>query len=154
MEIRVIDFEVLTRNFKPYVDGYLKIEDEKKNFIKSIESEKKEFEEIVKRAQSGLLMDSSSQEKDSNRAKDLQDILMQKDIEYKTMVKTMSDDLNTNVYDQLESIIAEWTKDKEIDLVMGKMEVIFNSERVDVTNNILELIKEKNLFFEKENATI
>ena len=33
MELRVIDFEVLTRNFQPYVDGYKEIESEKRKML-------------------------------------------------------------------------------------------------------------------------
>ena len=30
---------------------------------------------------------------------------------------------------------------------MGKMEVIFNTDKIEVTNQILDLIREKNLFY-------
>ena len=36
MELRVIDFENLTRNFQPYVEGYKEIESEKRKMLKSI----------------------------------------------------------------------------------------------------------------------
>ena len=147
MEIRVIDFEILTRNFQPYVDGYKNIESEKRKMLESVDPEKKEFESIIKRAQSGILMDESSQKRDSERLRQLQENLMKLDMEFKKTIKSMTDDLNSQIYDQLSIIVDEWAKQNNIDLVMGKMEVIFNTDKIEVTNQILDLIKEKNLFY-------
>lgn len=147
MEIRVIDFEILTRNFQPYVDGIKNIESEKRKMLESVDPDKREFESIVKRAQSGILIDESSQKKDSERLRQLQENLMKLDMDFKKKIKSMSDDLNNEVYEQLSTIIDEWSKQNSIDLVMGKMEVIFNTEKIEITNQILDLIKEKNLFY-------
>lgn len=152
MEIRVIDFEVLTRNFQPYVEGYKNIESEKRKMLESVDPEKKEFESIIKRAQSGILMDESSQKRDSERLRQLQESLMKLDMEFKRKIKSMTDELNGSVYDQLSVIVDEWAKEKSIDLVIGKMEVIFNTERIEVTNEILDLIKQKNLFYNEEEV--
>lgn len=152
MEIRVIDFEVLTRSFQPYVEGYKNIESEKRKMLESVDPEKKEFESIIKRAQSGILMDEASQKRDSERLRQLQESLMKLDMEFKRKIKSMTDELNGSVYDQLSVIVDEWAKEKSIDLVIGKMEVIFNTERVEVTNEILDLIKQKDLFYNEEEV--
>jgi len=154
MEIRVIDFEVLTRNFQPYVEGYKNIESEKRKMLESVDPEKKEFESIIKRAQSGILMDEASQKRDSERLRQLQESLMKLDMEFKRKIKSMTDELNGSVYDQLSVIVDEWAKEKSIDLVIGKMEVIFNTERVEVTNEILDLIKQKNLFYNEGESIV
>jgi Skp family chaperone for outer membrane proteins len=148
MEIRVVDFEILTRNFQPYVDGYKDIESEKRKMLDSIEPDRKEMEGILKRSQMGLIVDETSQKKDIELFKKLQEKLMKKDIEFKTKLKEMTDDLNSNVYDQLSIIISDWAKENSIDLVMGKMEVVFNIETIEITNNILDIIKEKKLFYQ------
>lgn len=154
MEIRVIDFEVLTRNFQPYVDGYKNIESEKRKMLESVDPEKKEFESIIKRAQSGIVMDESSQKRDSERLRQLQENLMKLDMEFKKTIKSMTDDLNSQIYDQLSTIVDEWAKQNNIDLVMGKMEVIFNTDKIEVTNQILDLIKEKNLFYTEVETVV
>ena len=59
----------------------------------------------------------------------------------------MSDELNTNVYEQLAVIVEEWSKANSINLVMGKMEVIFNTDDIDATEQMLEAIKEKGLYY-------
>lgn len=147
MELRVIDFEVLTRNFQPYVDGYKNIESEKRKMLESVEPSRKEMQEIIKRSQSCLIVDEMSQKRDMEKFKQLQDALMKADNEFKTQLKELSEDLNTNVYDQLAVIVDAWANANSIDLVMGKMEVIFNTDKVDATNEIMEIIKQKGLFY-------
>jgi Skp family chaperone for outer membrane proteins len=147
MELRVIDFEVLTRNFQPYVDGYKNIESEKRRMLESVEPSKKEMQDIIKRSQSGLIVDEMSQKRDMEKFKQLQDTLMKADNEFKAQLKEMSEDLNTSVYDQLSVIVNEWANANSIDLVMGKMEVIFNTDKVDATNEIMEIIKQKGFFY-------
>jgi Skp family chaperone for outer membrane proteins len=147
MELRVIDFEVLTRNFQPYVDGYKNIESEKRKMLESVEPSRKEMQDIIKRSQSGLIVDEMSQKRDMEKFKQLQDTLMKSDNDFKAQLKDMSEELNTSVYNQLEVIVNEWANTNSIDLVMGKMEVIFNTDKVDVTNEIMEIIKQKGLFY-------
>jgi Skp family chaperone for outer membrane proteins len=147
MELRVIDFEVLTRNFQPYVDGYKNIESEKRRMLESVEPSRKEMQDIIKRSQSGLIVDEMSQKRDMEKFKQLQDTLMKADNEFKSQLKEMSEDLNTSVYEQLSVIVDAWASANSIDLVMGKMEVIFNTDKVDATNEIMEIIKQKELFY-------
>lgn len=147
MELRVIDFEVLTRSFQPYIDGYKEIESEKRKMLESIDPQRKEMEAIIKRSQEGQIKDEVSQEKEMTRFRELQEGLMKVDSEFKKQLKQMSEDINTSVYDQLSVIIAEWSNANSINLVMGKMEVIFNTDDIDATEQILEAIKEKGMYY-------
>lgn len=149
MEIRVIDFEVITRSFQPYVEGYKEIESEKRAMLSSVDEDKKEMESIIRRSQSGIVMDENSQKRDGERFRQLQEKLMKLDMEFKTKLKNMNDDLNSKVFDELSVIVSEWSTANSIDLVTGKMEVIFSSEKIEVTNQIIEVIKDKGLFYEE-----
>ncbi len=149
MEIRVIDFEILTRSFQPYVDGYKEIESEKRSMLESVDDDKKEMESIIRRSQSGIVMDETSQKRDAERFRQLQEKLMKLDMDFKRRIKEMNDDLNTKVFEQLSEIVNEWSSQNSIDLVMGKMEVIFNTERMEITNQIIEVVKSKGLFYEE-----
>lgn len=150
MKIRVVDFEVLTKNFQPYVDGYRNIESEKRKMLDSIEPDRKEIESILKRSQMGLVVDDASQKRDVEKFKKLQEKLMKLDIEFKNKLKEMSDELNSSTYDQLSVIISEWATENSIDLITGKMEVVFNKPDIEVTEQIIELIKQKDLFYKEE----
>jgi Skp family chaperone for outer membrane proteins len=147
MELRVIDFEVLTRNFQPYVEGYKQIESEKRKMLESIDPDKKEMETIIKRSQSDLVLDEASQKRDMEAFRQIQEKLMKLDQDFKRKLKEMSDELNTNVYDELSVIVEEWATANSINLVMGKMEVIFNTDDIDATEQILEVIKEKGVYY-------
>jgi Skp family chaperone for outer membrane proteins len=148
MELRVIDFDILTRNFQPYVDGYKDIESEKRAMLDSIQPVRKEMEEIMRSSTS--ILDEVSQQKSAERFRVLQDGLMKSDSEFKIKLKGLQEDLNTSVYDQLSEIISVWAKENSINLVMGKMEVIFNTDDIDATEDILSIIKEKDLFYKVE----
>lgn len=147
MEIRVVDFDILTRNFQPYIDGYKNIELEKKALIESIQPMRKEIEALLTSANSGLIVNEAIQRQNAERFKVLQDKLMRADGDFKRKLKGMQDDLNTSVYEQLSDIISERSKENSIDLVMGKMEIVFSTKNVEVTDQILEIIKTKNLLY-------
>lgn len=147
MNLKVIDFDILTRNFKPYVDGIKNIDSEKISMLDSIQPIKKEMESILTKSQSGLILSDMDQKRDVDRFRYLQDSLMKSDMEFKNKLKAMSDDLNAIVYEQLSKIISEWASENSIDVVIGKMEVVFNTPDSEVTNEIISIIKEKNLYF-------
>lgn len=146
MNLKVIDFEILTKNFKPYVDGIKNIDSEKRSMLESIQPIKKEMESILAKSQSGLILSDNDQKRDVDRFRYLQDSLMKSDMEFKNKLKGMSDDLNVIVYEQLSKIISEWSMVNSIDIVIGKMEVVFNLKDHEITNDIIEILKDKNLF--------
>jgi Skp family chaperone for outer membrane proteins len=153
MEIRVVDFDVLTKNYKNYQDGVKEMSDYRVNFIKKLEPVKAEMEAIIKAAQSGLIMDQKSQNEKEKTFAELQEKAMSYDNEFKTTMKQMQNDLNGRTYDELSVLITEWSEKNAIDLVMGKMEVVFVTKNNDITEDILNIIKEKNLFVDFEELT-
>lgn len=150
MKLRVIDFDLLTRSFQPYVDGALEIEKEKKEMIESVSPQRKEMESIIKSHTSGIIIDEISQKANIERVRQIQDELMKKDQEFKFRIKELRDNLNTSVYDQLSTIITDWSKENGVDLTMGKMEVVYSSDELDATNHIIEILKQKNLFYQSQ----
>jgi hypothetical protein len=149
MKLRAVDFDTLTRGFQPYIDGYLNIEAEKKSLIESIQPQKKEIEAIIASSSSGLIVDEMTQKRNVERFRVLQEELMKKDQEFKIRLKDMKDELNTSVYDQLSEIITEWSKENSIDMVIGKMEVVYCNDECDVTDEIVEILRTKGLYQEE-----
>ena len=148
MKIRIADFEILTRNYKAFVDGKIKINERKDHFLKKIEPLRKEMESIIKAANSGLIVDQSSQQVRMEKFKQLQEEAIKYDNDFKHEFKKMNDELTVNVYNELEKIISEWAEKNDIDLVTGKMEVVFVKPEFNVTDQILEVLKEKDLYIE------
>ena len=160
MEIRVVDFDVLTKNYTKYQDGVKNLASIRNSFIERMDPIKSEMESIINAANSGLILDRKSQEEKNAKFSELQEQAMSIDNEYKTTMKNGQDELNKATYDELSEIINDYIGDKNVDLVIGKMEVVFTKESAEITNDILELLKEKNLFkgfdepVEKKNIAV
>lgn len=149
MEIRVIDFDRLTRSYSNYRDGVNAIEGEKNGFLGKLGPIKNEMESIISSAKSGLVLDPASQRQKEARFAELQQEAMAIDGEFKAKMRELHDDLNKKTFDELSEIIDVWAKANSIDLVTGKMEVVFVTERLDATDAIIDIIKEKGLYFEE-----
>ena len=52
MELRVVDFDVLTRNYKNYQDGIRNLSEVRNSFITKLNPLKNEMEKIIKEANS------------------------------------------------------------------------------------------------------
>jgi Skp family chaperone for outer membrane proteins len=150
MEIRVIDFEILTTHYKKYRDGVDLINAERKSVMLEVEPIRKEMNKIISSATTGLIIDGKTQQQQAEKFQALQQELVKIDNDFKARNKKMVDDLNTKSFDELSEIITEWAKQNSIDLVSGKMEIIFCNDKWDVTNDILEILKQQNLYVEKE----
>lgn len=146
MNLKTVDFQILTSNYVKYRDGVEEIENKKKEFLEKIEPLKKKMNDIIKYAQSGLIVDEQSQKSKSQDFQDLQREAISMDNDFKYEIRQMSDSLNEKCYDDLEEIITEWSINNNIDLVLGKMEVVFNKPEFEATNEILDILKEKGLY--------
>ena len=152
MKLRVTDFEILTKNYSNYQDGIKRIEGEKKEFITSLEPVKKEMESIISQMSSGLIIDEKTQKEKEEKFRVLQEQAMNIDNQFKTEMHRLHDELNKKTFTELSEIIDTYSKDNGIDVVIGKMEVVFLKEEFEITNEILEILKEKNLFHSTETT--
>lgn len=145
MELRVVDFEVLTKNYKNYQEGIKNIEGEKKSFIKSLDPVKKEMETIISQMSTGLIVDEKTQSEKEERFKALQEQAVGIDNQFKVEMRRLHDELNKSTYNELSTIISEYSEANSIDLVIGKMEIVYLVDKFEITEQILEVLKEKDL---------
>jgi Skp family chaperone for outer membrane proteins len=145
MELRVVDFEVLTKNYKNYQDGIKNIEEEKKSFIKSLDPVKKEMESIIAQMSTGLIIDEKTPMEKEQKFKALQDQAVGIDNHFKAEMRRLHEELNKKTYDELSGIISEYSEANSIDLVIGKMEIVYLVDKFEITEQILEVLKEKDL---------
>lgn len=142
MNIKVVNFEILSRHYKNYQDGITKISDTKKEFIERLDPFKKEMEIIINKANNGEKLT----EEQEAKFQDFQNKAVEIDEEFKFTMRKMNDELSKVIYSDLSNFIDEWTKiNTEVDLVIGSTEVVFLKEEHDVTEQVLEIIKEKGL---------
>ena len=152
MKLRVTDFEILTKNYSNYQEGIKRIEEEKKDFVKSLEPVKKEMESIISQMSSGLIVDETTQKEKEEKFRSLQEQAMNIDNQFKTEMHRLHDELNKKTFDELSEIIDTYSKSNDIDMVIGKMEVVYLKEEFEITNDIVEVLKEKNLYYSTETT--
>lgn len=148
MEIRIVDFELLTRHYTNYQIGLNEIEDEKAKFIERVEPFRKEMQNIIIAAQGGIVLDNLSQDQRMQKFQSLQQEALEVEKEAKIKLKEMGQSLNEKVYNELEIIVSEWSENNSIDLVIGKLEVVYLNKSFEATDDILEILKERNMFSE------
>ena len=154
MEFRVVDFEILTKNYKNYQEGIKNIDNEKKEFIRSLDPVKKEMESIINQMSSGLIIDEKTQREKEEKFKSLQDQALSIDNRFKVEMKKLHEDLNTKTFAELSEIIEEYSKSNNIDLVIGKMEVVYLVDKFEITEQILDILRTKDLFYEEVTEVI
>lgn len=150
MEIRVADFEVLSIHFKTYQDGLNSIESRRKEILTEVEPIRKELQQILTATQNGIVVDTKTEEQRYGRFRSLQDNLVKIDKEATIELNKLKEDLTKKTYAELEEIISEWSKLNSVDLVIGKLEVVYLSEKYEITDTILDVLKERDLYVEKE----
>jgi Skp family chaperone for outer membrane proteins len=148
MIIKVVDFEVLSRHLKKYQDGLNEISEVKRKFVDRLTPFKKEMESIITAANSGIVLDEESEKKRVDRFQEIQNTAVEVDVEFKQEMRKMNDELSKSVYAELSEIITKWSVDKNIDMVIGSTEVVFLKEEHFATNDILEILKEKDIFID------
>lgn len=148
MQIRVVDFELVTKHFSTYQDGAEKIEQSKKEFIEKVDPYRREMQNILVAAQSGLIVDSMTQKQRTEKFQHMQKEIVELDKVFKGEVQRMRDELTKVTYKELEDYIVNFSKDKDFDCVIGKLEVVYCKEEFDITNQILEILKEKGVYRE------
>jgi len=149
METRIVDFEILTKHYVNYQEGVKEINNERQKFINRLNPLKTEMESIIKMANSGLVVDMNTQKSRSERFQQLQEEAMEIDAQFQSSMKSLRGDLNTKIYDELSEIISEWGSKNSIDIITGKMEVVYSNPKFESTGDILDLLKEKGLFVEE-----
>lgn len=141
MKIKVVDFIELTNHYTNYIQGLEEINNRKEEIIKELEPIKSEINEIFNKGQQGEMTTELE-----SRFEELRQIALEKNGVFNEEIKGLNESLNVRIYDELVNIINEWALSSDIDMIFNNMEILFNKEEFNVTNEILEVLKNKNLF--------
>lgn len=152
MEFRVVDFEKVTHHYKKYQDGVQEIEDYKSEVVTKVEPIRKEMQNIVSAAQSGIVIDNLSEQQRMQRFQSLQQELVAIDKDAKVKINDMRDKMTKEVYTELEKMISEWSITNKIDIVIGKLEVVYVIDEYNITDVVLDMLKDKGEYVEEENT--
>jgi Skp family chaperone for outer membrane proteins len=154
MNLKYVDFEKVTTHFVDYRNGVNEINEKKKEFLNEVEPIRKEMNSIISSTSTGLIVDNRTQQQKAERFQQLQSELMQKDGKFKSVLKQMQDELNSKTFESLQKIISNWATDNSVDVISSKMETIYVNDNYDATDNIIQLLKDTNLFIEVEIDTL
>lgn len=142
MQIKVVNFEILSKHYKKYQEGVTKISDKKKEFVETLKPFREELESIISKMNSGTVQNLETE----TRFQELQGHAMEIDEDYKVTMRNMNDELSKDIYDDLSNIIIDFSTNNEIDMVISSTEVVFVKIENDITNDILEVLKEKEVY--------
>jgi Skp family chaperone for outer membrane proteins len=145
MNIKVVDFEILSRHYVKYQEGITKIEQVKEEFVKRLDPFRDEMQELLK---TSMTADEATQKASAERFQILQEEGIQIDEEFKHKMRQMNDELSKEIYNDLERIITEWASTKDVDMVIGSTEVVFLKQEHYVTSYIIDLLKERELYID------
>lgn len=152
MEFRVVDFEMVTHHYKKYQDGVQEIEDYKSVVVKKVEPIRKEIQNIISAAQNGIVIDSISEQQRMQRFQSLQQELVAIDKDAKIEINEMRDKMTKEVYAELEKMITDWSVSNNIHVIIGKLEVVYVTDEYNITNVVLDMLKEKGEYVEEEDT--
>jgi Skp family chaperone for outer membrane proteins len=146
MKIYVVDFDIILKNYKNYHQSIKLIQSEKQKFSTDIERIKKEMESIIN--SSRLIIDEKSQMDQAMKFKELQAEAIKLESEFRNdIVELQNTELEKN-FESISKIVEDWSQKNQIDLVINKSQVFFTNPKFDATNEIINLLKEKDLYQE------
>jgi len=146
MKIYVVDFDIILKNYKNYHQSIKLIQSEKQKFSSDIERIKKEMESIIN--SSRLIIDEKSQMDQAMKFKELQAEAIKLESEFRNdIVELQNTELEKN-FESISKIVEDWSQKNQIDLVINKSQVFFTNPKFDATNEIINLLKEKDLYQE------
>ena len=103
------------------------------------------MQKIINSVSSGIELIGDDKAQKEQRYGQLQEEAAGIDEEFKQTNHKMKDDLNYKTFNELSAIIDEWIEGKDIDMVAGKMEIVFVKPEHEITDEVIELLKTKNL---------
>ena len=146
MNIKVVDVEILSKHHSLYQQGIEKISNTKKDFLERLEPFKVQMHKMI--TESIKITDETIIKENAAKFEDLQEKAVQIDNEFKAKMREMNDELSKEIYNNLETIISEWSIANSVDMVVSSTEVIYLNPKHFVTDEIIEALKTKGVYTE------
>lgn len=153
MKIYSVDFEKVVKNYKSYVSEMLELEQFKMTHQTEMEMIKKDMESIIASSQSGLIVDENIQKSNIQRFKDLQMSGSKKENDFRAKFTQKQNDIMEASFEAVSSLMNEYSKSSDIDMIVSKSQLVFVKDEFDITNDILGVLKDKGLYYENEKES-
>ena len=147
MTTHILDFEEVLRNFEPYHVSLKSIQKEKKEFSELIDAIKTEMETILSGSKS-LILDDATNQKNQMRFKELQNKAMQAESEFRSNIVARQNEEVEKNFQQIMDIVQEYSIENSLDLVVNKSTIVYVNPKLEITQQIIEVVKQKELYVE------
>ena len=148
MKVYTVDFEKIIGSYKNYVNKMLELDQLKMQHHTEMEVFKKEMENIINSSRSGLIIDENLQKQNLQRFKDLQVEASKKDNEFRTILSEKQHSIMDISFQEVSTIIEEYCNQVQIDLVLSKSQVVFCKSQFEITDMIIDVFKNRDLYYE------
>lgn len=145
MKIYTVNFEDIVKVYKPYIDAVNSLEAEKDTHVAKIEVYKSKMQEIIGSSQT-LILDEKIKKQKMDEFGQLQNEAGRLDQEFRAHLTKSQNDVLTKIYAEISDIISDFSTKGSIDMVINSTEVVFHTKALDLTENIIDLIKERELY--------
>ena len=147
MTTHILDFEEVLRNFEPYHVSLKSIQKEKKEFSELIDAIKAEMETILSGSKS-LILDDATNQKNQMRFKELQNKAVQAESEFRSNIVARQNEEVEKNFQQIMDIVQEYSVENSLDLVVNKSTIVYVNPKLEITQQIIEVVKQKELYVE------
>ena len=151
MNIYCVDYDKVAIRYKTYVEKASELDNLKLKHFQEMEGYKKEMETLVESSKSGLIIDEMTKRINAEKFKALQNKAMAKENNIRAEYQEKQADLMESCFVEISAIIDDYIKtnpDKNIDIVVNKEQIIYASDKCELTNDIIDLIRQKGLYVE------
>ena len=150
MNIYCVDYDKVAIRYKTYVEKASELDNLKLKHFQEMEGYKKEMETLVESSKSGLIIDEMTKRINAEKFKALQNKAMAKENNIRAEYQEKQADLMESCFVEISAIIDDYIKttDKNIDIVVNKEQIFYASDKCELTNDIIDLIRQKGLYVE------
>jgi len=151
MNIYCVDYDKVAIRYKTYVEKASELDNLKLKHFQEMEGYKKEMETLVESSKSGLIIDEMTKRINAEKFKALQNKAMTKENNIRAEYQEKQADLMESCFTEISTIINEYiilNHDKNIDIIINKEQIFYASDKCELTNDIIDLIKQKGLYIE------
>src|ERR1035437_5165323 len=145
MKIYTINFETLVKVYSPYIDAVKSLEGEKKTHLAKMDVYKSEMQSIIDSSQT-LILDEKTKKEKMEKFGNLQNEASKQDGEFRRILSKKQDEILKRIYLSITEMVTDFSTANNIDMVINNSEVIYFSSNMDITDKIIAIIKEKNLY--------
>lgn len=147
MKIFTVNFEHLIKNYTLYQNSLKELELGKEKFTNKVDEIRKEMEMIVSSSRL-LVLDESLKNQNSMKLRELQSEGLKLESEFRSMISQRQNEILEKSFSEIAEIAKDWSIKNGADLVLNINAIIFSKNEHDVTQKIIDILREKDLYSE------